>query len=167
MITRRPPCSAPCGPSPLPDTQIPSRPIRLQQLLYLLLPRALLIQPPGPPGACALPGPGGTGFATRMALARRGGFMAQELNRWEGTPQPWTCGDSALLSRHRGQAGAPRLRSLPCPAWVCSSSHSPVKPFPWHCGTRPSELKKDSAAVVIKIKVALMTRALFSSDILI
>lgn len=137
MITRRPPCLAPCV-APAPFLTLKS--------------------PPGPLGSSSSLSPASHSPAHPASRGHLGPVLClvqmglDSLPEWpwqEGaasrprTPQPWTCWGSALLSRHRGQAGAPRLRSLPCPAWVCSSSHSPVKPFPWHCGTRPSELKKD------------------------
>lgn len=70
-----------------------------------------------------------------------------------------------------GQAGAP-VNSAPAPtlpphARVCWPP-SPVNAPPGTVAGRGTpELKKLSAAVVITIKVTLMTGALFSSDILI
>lgn len=50
---------------------------------------------------------------------------------------------------------------------VCRPVTSRRNPLPGAVAGRPSELEKDSAAGVIKIKVALTTRALLSSDIFI
>lgn len=95
------------GPSPLPDTQIPSRPIRLQQLLISCFPEPCSSSRQGPPGAGALPGPGGTGFATRMAMAGRGGFKTQD------TPALDLLGLRPSAQAQRTSRGSPVYPALP------------------------------------------------------